>query len=271
MLSDRHTKDLIGGGPGFSMMAMLYDAPLVGAGANATFNAGILGVDAIDSNGDSWQLIANQQPQVVNLLALQTAPLNLGTGTLPAGTYPALQLLLDPSTTSVTFNGQTYPVRFVSPDHPWWDTTQTVEAVQIPLLVTGSAGQAVTTSLDFNVFQSANFSNGVVYLTPVVAAGFGQGQVHGTVANSAGAPVTNATIIATDASGNVANVTVTGTDGSFNLHGINPGSYTLTIANSYTTDAGATVTANGADAGTPASTTVVVAPSGSVNVGTLAD
>ncbi|HEX3551303.1 MAG TPA: DUF4382 domain-containing protein [Candidatus Elarobacter sp.] len=126
--SDKKPLEILGGGPiGFALSLLLFDAPLIGATAsNSQFNAGIIGVDAIDDQGDSWQLIANDSPQVVNLLALQSTSLNMGNGTLPAGNYPAVQLLLDPSTTSVTFNGQTYPVEFVDPNHPWWDPTQTV-------------------------------------------------------------------------------------------------------------------------------------------------
>ena len=105
----------------------------------------------------------------MNLLALQSTSLNLGNGTLPAGTYPSVQLLLDPATTTVTYNGQTYPVIFSDPNHPWWDPTQTVEAVSVPLSVTGNGGDTIGATLDFNVFQSANLSNGVVYVTPTVA------------------------------------------------------------------------------------------------------
>lgn len=268
----RQTKDVVGGSAGFTMTPGMTDAPLAGAtGAGAQFNVGILGVDAIAENGDSWQLLANATPQVVNLLSLQTTTLVLGTGVLPAGTYPGLQLLLDPATTSVTLNGQSYPVHFVSPEHPWWDATQTIESVEVPLHVTGQNGQSVTATIDFNVFQSANLVGGVVYLTPTIAAGFGAAAIHGTVANAAGAPVANATIVATAADGSIANVSVTGADGTFTVHGINPGGYTLSVLNSYTTAAGATVTAVGADAGASPTTYSVVGDHDSVSVGTLKD
>jgi Carboxypeptidase regulatory-like domain/Domain of unknown function (DUF4382) len=273
-LSGRQPLDGLGGVPNrlFSLVVDLFDAPLLGAtAANAQFNAGILGVDVIDSNGDSWQLIANDKPQVVNLLELQTSALHLGQGSLPEGTYPAMQLLLDPATTSVTYNGQTYPAEFVDPSHPWWDPAQTIEAVTIPLTVSGSNGQTIAASLDFNVFQSANLTNGVVLLTPTVVAGLGQPSINGTVVNAAGAPVANATIVATDAKGNVANTSVTAADGSFHLHGINPGGYTISIANSYTTNAGVIVTASGADPGSPPSRYVVIGPNSQINLGTLND
>jgi len=268
----RRPNDVLGGAPRFLIDLLLYDAPLIGAsGANAQFNAGILGVDAIDQNGDSWQLTGSATPQVTNLLALQSTSLDLGTGDLPPGTYPAIQLLLDPATTTVTWSGQSYPVRFVDPNHPWWDPSQTVEAVSIPLKITGSDGDALTATLDFNVFQSANLTDGIVYLTPTVAAGMGQPTIAGSVVNAAGGPVANATITATDASGNVANTTLTGSDGSFHLRGINPGGYTISVANSSTTNAGVTVSATGADAGAGPSRYVVVGPSGEVNLGTLND
>jgi hypothetical protein len=268
----RRPNDVLGGAPGFLIRMLLFDAPLVGASAaNAQFNAGILGVDAIDQNGDSWQILGSDTPQVTNLLALQNSSLELGSGNLPPGTYPAIQLLLDPATTSVTYAGQSYPVRFVDSNHPWWDPSQTVEAVSVPLRITGQDGDSLTATLDFNVFQSANLSDGIVYLTPTVAAGMGQPTIAGRVVNAAGAAVANATIVATDASGNVANTTVTAADGSFHVRGINPGGYTISVVNTFTTNAGVTVTASGADAGAAPSRYVVAAPNGEVNLGTLTD
>jgi Carboxypeptidase regulatory-like domain/Domain of unknown function (DUF4382) len=267
----RSLQDFSGTAP-FSMSLSLYDAPLVGlSGSNAKFNAGILGVDAIDALGNSWQLTGSSTPQVVNLFDLQTAALDLGSGTLPAGTYPTVQLLLDPATTTLTYNGQTYPVRFVTPDHPWWDSSQTIESVSVPLAVTGTAGASVAATLDFNVFQSAALRSGVVYLTPTVAGGLGQPTISGIVANNAGGLISNATIVATDANGKVANVTATHEDGSFQLHGINPGTYTISVLNTFVTNAGDTVTASGADAGVGPSVNVVIGPNSKVQLGTLQD
>jgi hypothetical protein len=256
----------------FSLAIELFDAPLVGASAaNAKFNAGILGVDAIDGNGDSWQLIARDAPQIVNLLDLQTTSLQLGDGTLPPGTYPSVQLLLDPATTSVTWNGQVYPVVFVDSNHPWWDPTQTVEAVRVPLSVTGHDGEKIGATLDFNVFQSANLENGVVYLTPTVAAGIGDPSIAGKVVNAAGNPVSSATIVATDAHGNVANTTLTDADGAFHVRGISAGGYTISVLNSSTTNAGVTVTASGNDPGAAPSAYTVVGPTSQVNLSNLID
>jgi hypothetical protein len=261
--SDKKPLGVLGGSPGFLLSLDLFDAPLIGAsGGNAQFNAGILGVDAVDSQGDSWQLIANSSSQIVNLLSLQSSPLNMGNGTLPAGTYPSVQLLLDPASTTVVYNGATYPVQIVDPNHPWWDPTQTIEAITVPLSVSGNDGDNINATLDFNVFQSANLQNGIVYLTPTVAGGIGSPSINGSVVNAAGAPVSNATVIATDAAGNVANTTLTAADGTFHLRGINAGGYTLTIANTFTTNAGATVTASGADDGAAPSQYVVVGSNG---------
>jgi Carboxypeptidase regulatory-like domain/Domain of unknown function (DUF4382) len=270
----RSPQDLLGGAPGklFNLVINLVDAPLIGAtAANAKFNAGILGVDAIDSNGDSWQLIANDSPQVVNLLSLQSTALAMGGGALPAGTYPSVQLLLDPATTTVTYNGQTYPARFTGPNHPWWDPAQTIEAVDVPLTVSGNDGDALSATLDFNVFQSANLADGVVYLTPTVAGGMGSPTISGNVANAAGQPVSNATVVATDAAGNVANTTITAADGSYHIRGINPGSYTVSVLNSFTTNAGVAVTASGADQGAAPSERAIVGPNTQLTLPTLLD
>lgn len=264
----RTPQDILGGTPLFTLSLSLFDAPLTGATA---FNAGILGVDAVDANGDSWQLIANNAPQVVNLLDLQSNSLQLGNGSLPAGTYPSVQLLLDPATTTVTSNGQTYPVVFSDPNHPWWDPTQTVEAVSVPLTVSGNGGDTIGATLDFNVFQSANLDNGVVYLTPTIAAGIASPTINGTVVNQAGAPVANATVIATDASGKVANAAPTAADGTYHIRGINPGGYTISVANTYTTNAGVTVTASGADDGAAPSTYVVLGPNSQTTLPALRD
>ena len=268
----RTPQDILGGTPLLKLTVSLFDAPLIGANAaNSTFNAGILGVDAVDTSGDSWQLIANQTPQVINLLDLQNSSVQLGAGNLPAGTYPSVQLLLDPATTTVSYNGQTYPVVFSDPNHPWWDPTQTVEAVTVPLTVSGSGGDSIEATLDFNVFQSANLDNGVVYLTPTVAAGIASPTISGTVVNQAGAPVSNATVIATDSSGKVANTAPTAADGSYHIRGINPGGYTISVANTYTTNAGVTVSATGADDGAAPSTYVVLGPNSQTSLPALRD
>ncbi|GAC1574075.1 MAG: hypothetical protein NVS3B7_05810 [Candidatus Elarobacter sp.] len=270
--NERSPLTILGGAPRFTALIRLFDAPLIGAtAANATFNAGIIGVDAIDTKGDSWQLVANATPRIVNLLALQTAPLDLGSGSLPAGTYPSLQLLLDPAKTSVTYNGVLYPARFVVSYHPWWDTTHTIEAVRVPLNITGIGSDTVQATLDFNVFQSADLRDGVVYLTPTVAGGIGQPTIAGTVVNNARLPVSNATVTATDSLGVVANTTVTAADGTYHLRGINAGGYTINVKNTFVTNAGVTVNAVGADAGAAPSVYVVVAPNGTVNVTPLID
>jgi hypothetical protein len=270
--AERQRQDVLGGAPGFRLLLNLFDAPLIGAtAANSQFNAGILGLDAIDANGDSWQLIANENPQVVNLLSLQETSLTLGSGALPAGTYPAVQLLLDPATTTVTYNGQSYPVRFTDPNHPWWDATQTIEAVTVPLSITGGSGDDIVATLDFNVFQSANLTDGIVYLVPTIAGGLGSPSINGTVVNAAGAPVANATVSATDASGNIANSTLTSADGSYHIRGISPGGYAVSVANQSTTKAGVTVTASGNDSDAAPSAYAVVGPNSQVTLPALRD
>ena len=256
----------------FNLVINLFDAPLIGAtAANAQFNAGILGVDAIDC--ERRFLAAHRQHGSASREPAGAAKLVAADGQRIAagGTYPSVQLLLDPATTTVTYNGQTYPARFTDPNHPWWDPAQTVEAVNVPLTVSGNDGDSLSATLDFNVFQSANLADGVVYLTPTVAGGMGSPTINGNVANAAGQPVSNATVIATDSHGNVANTTLTGADGSFHIRGINPGSYTVSVANTFTTNAGVTVTASGADDGAAPSAQAVVGPNTQLTIATLRD
>jgi hypothetical protein len=262
--------DTMGGAPKFRLALELFDAPLIGAPPGVKFNAGILGVDAIDTAGNSWQLIGEDKPQVVNLLDLQNEALDLGAGKLPVGTYVGVELLLDPATTNVTLDKWTFPVRFVTSNHPWWDPTQTIESVRVPLRITGNKNDAISATLDFNVFQSANFKNGVIYLVPTVAAALGESAINGKVANRAGKAVPNATVVATDAQGHVANTALTAADGSYHLRGIAAGGYTVSVLNTFTTNAGVTIRASGSDPGAAPSAYVVVGPN-EVNLSTLID
>ncbi len=266
----RQPLDIMGGSPKFKLAISLFDAPLIGAPPGVKFNAGILGVDAIDALGNSWQLFGEDKPEVVNLLDLQNDAMNLGDGKLPVGAYVAVELLLDTATTNVTLDKWTFPVRFVTSNHPWWDPTQTIESVIVPLRIVGNKNDKVTATLDFNVFQSANFRNGVIYLVPTVAAALGESAIGGSVANRAGRAVSNATVVATDAQGRVANTALTATDGSYHLRGIAAGSYTVSVLNTFTTNAGVTIRASGSDPGAAPSTHVVVGPN-QVSLSTLID
>ncbi|HTW83204.1 MAG TPA: DUF4382 domain-containing protein [Candidatus Sulfotelmatobacter sp.] len=290
--SARHTQDVTGGGGGFNTAAVtvdLYDAALQ-LGPNAQVNVAIEGVDVV-SDGTEYPLVSYASAQIVNLLQLQQVA-DAIQGQLPAGSYDSLELLVDPSQSTLVNNGTTYPMVFRSGRSKWGTTssrrrshsqstlrgTQDVVgggggfmALVAPVSFSASSGGSVSLAVDFNVLESVTVANGVAIVTANLAAADQPSAVNGVVQNQAGQPVVNATIIATDSNGNVDNTTTTASDGSFTLHALNSGAYTISVVNSYTSASGNTVTASGNDPNASPSVPIDLAPSDQLNIGTLID
>lgn len=265
--ADRVVLDTIGGSPPLRLQLRLYDAPLP-EGRNAQVNLALLGADAV-AGGVATRLVAYQQPQMVDLLTLQQIPLALA-GTVPAGHYDAVRLLVDPTRSNVVIAGRVYPMVFEQ--QMWHRRGAAPLSLDAAVALSGASGADLDVSVDFNVFDSVAIRGGRAYVRPKLVAAENAAQVNGRVVDSHGVPVDDATIVASDASGRVINTTLTAADGSFTLHALSAGSYRIVVRNSYLTDSGDAVVASGATArlGGP-SVDVVLPPSGVLDVGTLID
>lgn len=262
----RMPKDVIGQLPGLvlSIVIDLLDAPLVD-GEDAQVNLGLVGINAV-SDGVATPIVQNSTPQVVNLLALQKIAQQY-VSTLPPGSYDTLQLIVDPTTSSVVYRGANYPVQFGSVPSASGDYA----GIDAAVAFSGAAGGSVTVTADFNVFESVDIEGGVAQIDPQVVTAMNAGDVTGSVVNAGGGAVTNAVVLALDANGNVLNTTITDSNGAFTLHALSAGSATLVIQNAYTSASGEDATANGADANPPPPVPITVTAGSSLSVGSLTD
>jgi hypothetical protein len=261
----RMPKDVVGGIPYLlGIVVDLLDAPLVDGG-DAQVNLGLVGINAL-SNGVATPIVQNSSPQVVNLLALQQIAQQY-VSTLPPGSYDTLQLVVDPTTSSVVYRGVTYPVQFGSVPTASGDYA----GIDAAAAFSGSAGGNVTVTADFNVFESVDIEGGVAQIDPQVVTAMNAGDVSGNVVNTAGSAVSNAVVLALDQNGNILNTTVTDDNGSFTLHALGAGSATLVVQNAYTSASGEDATATGADATPPPPLPITVTAGSSLAVGSLTD
>jgi hypothetical protein len=264
----RAPKEIIGNIPLVSgllcVVVDLLDAPLVDAG-DAQVNLGLVGINAL-SNGVATPLVQNATPQVVNLLALQQIAQQYIAG-LPPGSYDTLQLVVDPTTSSVVYHGTTFPVQFGNVPSSSGDYAGIDSAVAF----SGTAGGTVTVTADFNVFESVDIEGGVAQIDPQVVIAMNAGDVAGNLVNAAGGPVSNAVVLALDQNGNILNTTITDGNGNFTLHALSAGSATLVVQNAYTSASGEDATANGADATPPPPVPITVPGGSSLAVGSLTD
>jgi len=271
----RHTQD-VGGGGLFGVLSLvvdLLDAPLQ-LGPGSQVNVALDGVNVV-AGGVAYPLVTYSTPQIVNLLTLQQVGLPLQ-GSVPAGTtYTSLQLIVDPSQSSVFTNGQTYPMRFSTGASQWggWNgpSGQGLVALSAPISISGSAGSSVTVAVDFNVLESVSLHHNSAFVRANLVVASQPATVSGTVLNASGQPVVGATVVASGPLGNVANTTTTVSDGTFTLHALGAGAYTLTVLNEYTSVSGNTVTATGNDTDPGPTLPIDLAPSDQLNVGTLTD
>jgi hypothetical protein len=261
-----------------SVVVDLLDAPL-NLGPGSQVNIALDGVNVL-ANGVSYPLVTYSSPQIVNLLTLQQVGLSLQ-GTLPPGSYDALELVVDPTQSNVvTANGTTYPMQFVMGNSPWGGHNHhhrnssgnpALVGLEAPVTFSGASGGSVSIAVDFNVLESVYLSNGVANVNANLAVATQPASISGVVLNAAGQPVTSATVTATDANGKVDNVTTTASDGSFTLHALRAGPYTIGVLNSFTSASGNTVVANGNDTSSGPSLSVDLSPSDQLNVGSLSD
>ena len=259
----RVPKDL--GADPFGFLLELLDAPFVD-GDNAQVNLALVGINVL-SNGVATPVVVNANEVMVNLLSLQTVAQQYAAN-LPAGSYDTLQLVVDPSNSTVVLDGVTYPVQFGSlPNDP-----TTYVGIDAPATFTTGSDSSVTVTADFNVLESVAVTNSVALIDPQLVIATNASDVTGSVVNAAGGPVANAVVLALDPNGNILNSTVSGNDGSFTLEALAAGSVTIVVQNAYVSASGETVAASGADAGAaPAPLPLAVTGGNSINIGSLTD
>jgi hypothetical protein len=210
--------------------------------------------------GGAWKTVFEGQ-QTFNLLALANVqnpdalPHIVDRGTLPAGRYTQLRLIVAPNGATIKLaDDSVQPLVIPS------GSNSGLKALPFDI----KSQQDTVLLLDFDVAQSVNLlGDGTYKLTPVirVAPVTLTGTVSGNVVDGTTSAPMAATVNLKDAGGNVVAGTVTtvsgttppaATDGVFAIHGVASGSYTLEVSapNHTTVTQSVTVTApNATDAG----------------------
>lgn len=249
-------------------------------------NIAVAKVEAVGSGG--VQTIATFSPaQQINLLDYQTTAFPLGSAQIPAGQYQQLRLVLDtsqPNNTSVTVNGTTYPLSIPSATggSGFGGGTSTdsgdgagSSGIKVKVGLDAQAGQTYGFVIDFNAAESIVQAGGsgqwLMKPVLVATAQASSGSISGVVKNNAGQPVSNAQVVAQQ-NGTTVNSGVTDANGNYQINALPAGSYTLVVNNTWTSQAGASETATGAD-GTAAVTdpTAVTVAGGQTATANLTD
>jgi len=255
--------------PLIELIIDLLDAPLTNA---SQVNLAVVGVNATAGNV-ATPVISFASPVVVNVLDYQSTALILGGAAVPAGSYSGVQLIVDPTQSSVVANGQTYPVTFGAYTRGGFvASSNAVQAINYALPFSASSG-TVNLLLDFNAADSVNLTGGVAQIAP---AGTGTpwqraGAIGGTLVSSSGDPVQYATAVVADAYGNTVGVSTSDQNGNFYVHAIPAGTYTVTIENAFTNSAGSVYQASDGSTGSLAPVTVDVPAGYLVSLGQVAD
>jgi len=251
----------------------MMDAPIQLNGITVTaVNLGIDKVEAVGNGSAVSVLQSYSSPNVVNILNYTSASNALSfSGTIPAGNYQQIRLVLDTATTTISYtqNGTTYtdvPLTVPSATQGGFGNATSTDSgdgagtagVKVNVSLSAQAGSTYGFVLDFNAGQSiVETGGGNFMMKPViVATAVAQsGSLSGTVLNQAGSPVVGAEVEATQ-NGTVVNAGITDANGNFSIDALPAGTYRLIVENSYTTQAGAQVTATGYDASVGVSLTV---------------
>lgn len=251
-----------GGGGTSTLSASLMDSPFRTSGGTVTaVNIAISKVEAIGNGAP--QIIATFSPAMpVNLMNYATSPLQLGTGTIPAGTYQQLRLVLDTSSASNTtavINGTTVDLTIPSATGPSGFSGGSssdnsdgpgTSGIKVNVNFTANAGGIYGFLIDFNAAESIVQAggSGQYLMKPVIVATAQNvaGSIAGKVVNNASAGVANAEVLA-EQNGTIMNSGVTDSNGNFQINALPAGTYTLVVNNTWTNQAGQAQTATGAD------------------------
>lgn len=227
-----------------------------------------LGVDEVDvvANGTIVPIAQYSSPVVVNVLAEQDQPGSIGIGSVWTSQYQQLRFVFDAATSKVVANGANYPINFKTnalsnttvPAGAATSTTPAGVATSTTAVSSGTfavtvngtfavgSNPASAVEADFNAFESlmVNSYGNIVARTTIFAVPSAlAGKISGTLLNSAGQPVSNATVVAFDANNNVANTSNTDATGAYSMHTIAAGSVHLVVYNTYKTTVGQTLSA----------------------------
>lgn len=245
-----------------TLSTSLMDAPFqISAGSVTAVNIAIAKVEAIGTNG--VQTVATFSPsQEINLLNYQTSPLPLGSGQIPAGQYQQLRFVLDtsqPTNNSVVINGTTYPLTIPSATGGGFGGNTSSDGgdgpgtagIKVNVGFTAVAGVVYGFIIDFNAAESivSAGNSGQYIMKPVLVATALNlaGSISGTVTDNAGTGVGNAEVLAQQNGVTVNSGVTTDASGGFQINALPAGSYTLVVNNVWTSQAGASETATGAD------------------------
>jgi len=256
-----------------TMNVSMMDAPFAMSGNTVT--AVNLGIDKVEVVGNGAAPTAVQTfstPDVVNILNYTSASTPVSfTGTIPAGNYQQIRLLLDTARTTIVYtdsNGvpHTAPLTVPSGTSGGFGNANSTDSgdgsgtagLKVNVGLNAQAGGTYGFVLDFNADQSiVETGNGAFMLKPVMVATeqATSGSLSGSVVNQAGQPVAGAEVEALQG-GTVVNSGVTDSSGNYSVNALAAETYTLEVLNTYTTLAGASVTATGFDAAVGATLTV---------------
>ena len=261
------------GGGTSSMSVALIDGQVQLNGITVTaVNLGIDKVEVVGGGNQPTVIQSYSTPNVVNILnyTSQSSALNFS-GSIPAGNYSQIRLLLDTATTTISYtqNGSTFtdvPLSIPSATQGGFGNSTSTDSgdaagtagVKVNVSLNAQAGSTYAFVLDFNAGQSIIETGGGNFMMKPVIVATAQavaGSITGTVLNQAGQPVADAEVEATQG-GTVVNAGITDPNGNYTINALPAGSYTLVVENTYTTQAGTSVTATGYDIAVGASLTV---------------
>jgi hypothetical protein len=252
----------IGGVPMMQVDMNLMDAPLP---AGSQVNIALAGINVL-KNGVTTPVVMFAIPSMIDLMSLQVVAKQY-IGSVPAGTYDTLQLVVAPPLSSVYAGHQVYPVEVGTGAGSFGPLV----GINVPFVISGTAGSVVNVTADFNVFESVSLQNNVAVIAPQLVVATGAGEIDGTVQNNYGGSVSNAAVVALDQYGNIINSTISANDGTFRLHALGVGTVTLQVWNQYYTGSGWYYTANNYDKHANPSQSVNVTGGSVINLGIIQD
>lgn len=263
----RQPMDVIGGPTGARLNVLLGDAaPDFGGAKLERFDLAIKEIDAIE-NGQTTVLASYDQPRVVNVLAHQdNSGESIADANVSRTDYQQLRIVVDVASSFAKFAGAPRePINFLtnvatsSSSGAGASTLTTADGPgAVDMLVSQPfsipANQTNLVRVDFNAFESlAIDASGNLLARPAlfVAPHDQMGRVTGRILDSAGNPVSNATVVAVAADGSIGNSDWTNSKGRFDIGTLRAGTYQLEIYNNYTTAAGREVDASGESSSNP--------------------